>query len=44
LGLAITLYKVSMFWATRGAVACAILAATGGEPGPVRRAVAASWH
>jgi moderate conductance mechanosensitive channel len=44
LGLAITLYKVAMFWATRGPVAHAILAATGGEPGPVRRAVAASWH
>ncbi len=44
LGLAITLYKVAMFWATRGPIARAILAATGGEPGPVRRAVAASWH
>src|SRR5216683_6504677 len=44
LGLALTLYKVAMFWATRGPIARAILAATGGEPGPVRRAVAASWH
>src|SRR4029077_3531513 len=44
LGLVITLYKIAMFWATRGAIARAILAATGGEPGPVRRAVAASWH
>src|ERR1700749_1052719 len=33
-----------MFWATRGPIARAILAATGGEPGPIRRAVAASWH
>jgi small-conductance mechanosensitive channel len=44
LGLAITLYKVAMFWATRGLIRRAILAATGGEPGPVRKAVAASWH
>src|SRR5215813_2341035 len=28
----------------RRPIARAILAATGGEPGPVRRAVAASWH
>jgi moderate conductance mechanosensitive channel len=44
LGLVITAYKVVMFWATRGPIARAILAATGGEPGPVRRAVAVSWH
>jgi small-conductance mechanosensitive channel len=44
LGLAITGYKIVMFWATRRPIARAILAATGGEPGPVRRAVAASWH
>src|SRR6516162_6223340 len=44
LGLAITGYKVVMFWVTRRPIARAILAATGGEPGPVRRAVAASWH
>ena len=44
LGLVITCYKVVMFWATRQPIARAILAATGGEPGPVRRAVAASWH
>src|SRR6516162_2855420 len=44
LGLVITLYKIAMFWATRRPIARAILAATGGEPGPVRRAVAASWH
>lgn len=44
LGLVITGYKVAMFWATRRPIARAILAATGGEPGPVRRAVAASWH
>jgi len=43
-GLVITLYKIEMFWATRRPIARAILAATGGEPGPVRRAVAASWH
>jgi small-conductance mechanosensitive channel len=44
LGLVITGYKVAMFWATRRPIARAILAATGSEPGPVRRAVAASWH
>jgi small-conductance mechanosensitive channel len=44
LGLVITGYKVAMFWATRRPIRRAILAATGGEPGPVRRAVAASWH
>jgi small-conductance mechanosensitive channel len=44
LGLVITGYKVGMFWATRRPIRRAILAATGGEPGPVRRAVAASWH
>jgi moderate conductance mechanosensitive channel len=44
LGFVITSYKVAMFWATRRPIARAILAATGGEPGPVRRAVAASWH
>jgi len=44
LGLAITGYKVVMFWVTRRPIARAILAATGGEPGPIRRAVAASWH
>jgi moderate conductance mechanosensitive channel len=44
LGLVITLYKIAMFWATHRPIARAILAATGGEPGPVRRAVAASWH
>ena len=43
-GLMITAYKIVMFWATRHPIARAILAATGGEPGPVRRAVAASWH
>jgi small-conductance mechanosensitive channel len=43
-GLVITLYKVAMFWATRRPIGRAILAATGGEPGPIRRAVAASWH
>jgi hypothetical protein len=44
LGLIITAYKIVMFWVTRHPIARAILAATGGEPGPVRRAVAASWH
>jgi moderate conductance mechanosensitive channel len=44
LGLIITGYKIVMFSATRHPIARAILAATGGEPGPVRRAVAASWH
>jgi len=44
LGLVITLYKIAMFWATRHPIARAILAATGGEPGPCRRAVASSWH
>ena len=44
LGIVITAYKVAMFWATRLPIGRAILAATGGEPGPVRRAVAASWH
>jgi moderate conductance mechanosensitive channel len=44
LGLVITGYKVAMFWVTRRPIARAILAATGGEPGPVRQAVAASWH
>ena len=44
LGLLITAYKVAMFWAIRHPIARAILAATGGKPGPVRRAVAASWH
>src|SRR6516165_4493738 len=43
-GLVITLYKVAMFWATRRPVGRAILAATGGEPGPIRRGVAATWH
>src|ERR1700674_1914610 len=40
LRLVITLYKIEMFWATRRPIARAILAATGGEPGPVRQAVA----
>ena len=44
LGLPITAYKVAMFWAVRRPIARAILAATGSEPGPFRRAVAASWH
>ena len=44
LGLAITGYKVVMFWVTRRPIARAILAATGGDPGAIRRAVAASWH
>jgi moderate conductance mechanosensitive channel len=44
LGIPITAYKVVMFWAIRRPIAHAILAATGREPGPFRRAVACSWH
>jgi len=44
LGLAITAYKIAMFWTIRHPIARALLAATGDEPGPIRRAVAASWH
>jgi len=44
LGLAITAYKIAMFWAIRYPIARALLAATGQEPGPIRRALAASWH
>jgi len=43
-GVAITAYKVAMFWTIRHPIARAILAATGRKPGPFRRAVAASWH
>jgi small-conductance mechanosensitive channel len=44
LGIAITLYKVAMFYALRRPIGRAILAATGDEPGQFRRALAASWH
>jgi len=44
LGLAITAYKVAMFWAIRHPIARALLAATGRAPGPIRRTIAASWH
>jgi small-conductance mechanosensitive channel len=44
LGLAITAYKIAMFWVIRYPIAHALLAATGQEPGPIRSAVAASWH
>jgi small-conductance mechanosensitive channel len=44
LGLAVTAYKIAMFWAVRRPIAHAILAARCGEPGQFRRAVAASWH
>ena len=44
LGLAITAYKIAMFWTIRHPIARALLAATGQEPGPIRRAVAASWQ
>lgn len=44
LGVVITVYKVAMFLAIRGPIARAILAATGRELGPLRRAVAAWWH
>ena len=43
-GFAVTVYKVVMFWAIRRPIRRAILAATAGEPGPVRRAIAAGWH
>src|SRR5271156_871456 len=43
-GVPITPYKGTMYWANRRPIARAILAATGSEPGPVRRAVAISWH
>jgi small-conductance mechanosensitive channel len=43
-GFAVTVYKVMMFWAIRRPIQRAILAATAGEPGPFRRAVAAGWH
>jgi moderate conductance mechanosensitive channel len=44
LGLAETVFKVAMFWAIRHPIARALLAATGEESGPIRRAIAASWH
>jgi small-conductance mechanosensitive channel len=44
LGLAITAYKIAMFWAIRYPIAHALRAATGQKPGPCRCAVAASWH
>jgi small-conductance mechanosensitive channel len=43
-GFAVTAYKVIMFWAIRRPIQQTILAATAGEPGPCRRAVAAAWH
>jgi small-conductance mechanosensitive channel len=43
-GSAITAYKMIMFWTIRHPVGHAILAATAGEPGPCRRAVAGTWH
>jgi small-conductance mechanosensitive channel len=43
-GFVVTAYKLVMFWAIRYPIGRAILAATGGEPGPLRRAVAAAWH
>jgi hypothetical protein len=43
-GLLVTGYKIAMIWVIRGAIGRAILAATGGEPGAVRRVVAAGWH
>src|SRR5215472_10926729 len=44
MGLAITAYKIAMFWAIRYPIAHALRAATGQKPGPCRCAVAASWH
>jgi hypothetical protein len=41
LGLAITAYKIAMFWAIRYPIARTLLAATGQEPRPIRRVVAA---
>jgi small-conductance mechanosensitive channel len=44
LGLAVTAYKIAMFWAVRRPIAHAILTARCGEPGEFRRVVAGSWH
>jgi small-conductance mechanosensitive channel len=44
IGLAVTSYKIAMCFGMRGPIRRAILAATGTEPGPFRRAVAALWH
>jgi moderate conductance mechanosensitive channel len=44
LGVAITLYKVAMFWAIREPIARAIRTSTCGMPSPFRRAVANCWH
>jgi small-conductance mechanosensitive channel len=44
LGLAITAYKIAMFWAIRYPIAHTLIAGTGQEPGPIRRALATSWH
>lgn len=44
LGTATTAYKIAMLWAIRRPIAGAILAATGEQPSPLRRGIAASWH
>jgi small-conductance mechanosensitive channel len=43
-GLAVTAYKVAMYWAIRQPVARAIRAATGSECTPFRRCIASFWH
>jgi moderate conductance mechanosensitive channel len=44
LGAGVTGYKIVMLWAIRRPIGHAILAATGGRAGPLRQAIAASWH
>jgi len=44
LGFVVTVYKVMTFWAIRRPIGRAILAAAAGEPGQLRRALAAEWH
>jgi moderate conductance mechanosensitive channel len=43
-GLAVTAYKVAMYWAIRHPVACAIRAATAAACTPFRRCLASIWH
>jgi small-conductance mechanosensitive channel len=44
LSMIMTTYKIAMFWAIRGPIARAILAATDSEPPLLRLVVAAGWH
>jgi hypothetical protein len=44
IGLAVTSYKIAMCFGMRQPIRRAILAATGTEPGPFRRAVGDLWH